>query len=235
MHIAKWMLLGLFCEGVLVYFFYRSAWAFLALLWVVFVVAYMQWKGYRRQVLLQIEGGFKEWIYYIKNGLQAGKSIENAIRSCKESFGANIGEHHPFLLGLEQLYHGLELHVPVEEGIAQLAAETGVEAIQDFAVVFQITKRQGGNMIGVLENTITQIAEQVELRQELHTVFAAKKMEQRLMCIIPFGIMLFIGSASKGYFYSLYHNVRGICIMTVCLVVYLIGVLWGEKLTEVSL
>lgn len=232
---AKWVLLGLFCEGVLVYFFYRNAWAFLALFWVVFVVAHIRWKEYRRQVLFQIENGFKEWSYYIKNGLQAGKSIENAMRSCKESFYTNVGDNHPFLIALEQVYHGLELNIPVEECIMQLATETGVEAIQDFAVVFRIVKRQGGNMIGVLENTITQIAEKIELRQELYAVFAAKKMEQRLMCIIPFGIMLFVGSASKGYFQSLYHNMRGICIMTGCLFVYLLATLWGEKLTEVSL
>ena len=90
-------------------------------------------------------------------------------------------------------------------------------------------------MISVLEKTITQICEKIELREELHALFAAKKMEQRMMCVIPFGIMLFIGSASKGFFNPLYNNLQGICIMSVCLIVYLVSVWWGEKLTEVSL
>lgn len=195
----------------------------------------MQWKGFKKRTLFRIESGFKEWIYYIKGGLQAGKSVENAMLNCKEQFCANIGEDHPFLLGLEQVYNGLHLHIPVEECIAKLAARTEVEAIQDFAVVFRITKRQGGNMISVLEKTITQICEKIELREELHALFAAKKMEQRMMCVIPFGIMLFIDSASKGYFDTLYNNFRGVCIMSVSFVVYVVSVLWGEKLTEVSL
>ena len=234
-HLIKWFLIGFLCEGVLVYFFYRNAWAFLFLCWVPFIVVYEQWQGFRRQVFFRIENGFKEWIYYIKGGLRAGKSIENAMYSCKENFYVNMGENHPLLIGLDQVYHGLHLHIPIEECIAKLAMETKVEAIQDFAVVFQITKRQGGNMIGILDQTITQICEKIELREELYALFAAKKMEQRIMCVIPFGIMLFIGSASKGYFDSLYNSFQGVCIMSVCFIAYVFSVWWGEKLTEVSL
>lgn len=217
------------------YFFYRNVWALLALFWIPIVITYVQWCAWRKEVLFQIENAFKEWIYYIKSGLHAGKSIENAMYSCKEAFCANIGAGHPFIFGLEQVYHGLSLHIPIEESMVKLASETGIEAIQDFAVVFQITKRQGGHMIGILEKTITQIGEKIELREEIYALFAAKKMEQRIMCAMPFGIMLFIGNSSKGYFDSLYNTFQGNCIMSVCLVMYLVSVWWGEKLTEVSL
>lgn len=235
MHWTKWLVLGILCEGILVYFFYRNIWGALVLCWVPIVTAYGQWRSWKKQALLQIENGFKEWIYYIKSGLHAGKSIENAMLCCKESFCSNIGERHPFVLGVNQVYHRLSLHIPVEECIAKLAAETGVETIQDFAAVFQIVKRQGGYMMGVLDKTITQIGEKIELREELYALFAAKKLEQRIMCVIPFGIMLFIGGTSKGYFDPLYNSFQGACIMTACLFVYLISVWWGEKLTEVTL
>lgn len=230
--VIKWFAIGVFGELIIVYFFYKSVVAIVCLGWIPFLCTYIQWNNWRKQMLRKMEVGFKEWIYYIKGGLHAGKSIENAIRSCKEGFRTHLEETHPIHLGLHQVYRGLELNIPVEECIAKLATETELEVIGDFATVFQITKRQGGRMVEVLDRTITQIYEKIELREEVYALFAAKKAEQRIMCAMPFGIMIFIGSTSKGYFDSLYHNLQGVCVMSVCLVVYLIGVWWGEKLTE---
>ena len=231
----KWVFVGIFAEAILVYFFYRNVIAVFCLAWIPCLLFYLQWENWHEQILFQIESGFKEWIQYIKGGLQTGKSVENAILSCRDSFCAHLGENHPFQLGMQQVYHGLELHIPIEVSISKLATETGLEVIEDFAMVFQITKKQGGRMINILERTITQIYEKAELREEIRTLFAAKKMEQRIMCAMPFAIMLFIGSTSKGYFDPLYNNLRGVCIMSVCLVIYLAGIWWGEKLTEVSI
>lgn len=220
-------------EGVLAYFFYDSWIGMLFLLWIPVVMVYWQWQGWRRQVTLDIESGFKEWLYYVKSGIAAGQSIEHAILGCRESFLTHVGDKHFILSGLEQVYRGILLRLPLEECLYKFGRETGVEAIEDFAAVFEIAKKQGGHMIDTLERTIVQIYERVELRQELYAMIAAKKMEQRIMCVMPFGILFFVGRASGGYFAPLYHNFQGICIMTVCLVVYLLGVIWGEKMTEV--
>lgn len=186
-------------------------------------------------MLLDIEEGFKDWLSYVKGGLTSGKSIEYAILCCRENFQNCVGGGHPILLGLEQLYRGLELHIPIEECIRRFGEETQVEVIQDFAVVFEIAKRQGGQMAATLERTIQQIYDRVDLRMEISTMISAKKLEQRIMCVMPFGIMFFVGRASGGYFMSLYHNVQGVLIMSVCMCVYLFGVWWGEKLTEVRI
>jgi len=231
----RWLFIGVVCEAILVYFFYRSLWAFIALLWIPCVLWLMQWEKWKKQILFQIELGFKEWIYYIKGGLYAGKSIENAVLACKDSFETHMGSNHPIQLGLFQIYRALENNVPIEECIAKVALETGIEVIEDFAVIFQISKRQGGHMIEVFERIIIQIYEKVELREEIYALFAAKKMEQRIMSVMPFAIMVFIGSTSQGYFDALYHNAYGICVMSICLMVYLLGFLWGEKMTEVHL
>lgn len=146
-----------------------------------------------------------------------------------------VGGGHPILLGLEQVYRGLALRVPIEECIRRFGEETQVEVIQDFAVVFDISRKQGGHMAATLERTIEQIYERIDLRMEISAMIAAKKLEQRIMCIMPFGIMFFIGKASGGYFSPLYHNAQGVLIMTACMCVYLAGVWWGEKLTEVRI
>ena len=195
---------------------------------------YRQWDAWKKKVLLCIEDGFKDWLYYIRGGLSGGKSMERAILECRNSFHAVVGAGHFVLIGLEQLYRGMELQIPVEECIRQFGENTQVESIQDFATVFEIAQKQGGQMTVTLEKMIQQICDKSDLRLEIQAMIAAKKTEQRIMCIMPFAIMVFVGRSSGGYFTPLYHNIKGNLIMSACLCVYLLGVYWGERLTEVK-
>lgn len=233
--VISWGVNGILFQVLLAYFFYQSWNAVLWLFPVGVVVMYRQWKNWQKRILLEIEAGFKDWLYYVKNSISAGKSFEQAMLSCRAGFYNQIGERHPLRFSLEQLYRGLELHMPVGECIRKFGEETGVDTVMEFAVIFEIARKQGGRMAAALERTIQQIYARIELRQEIQAMIHAKKLEQQIMCIMPFGILLFIGKTSGGYFTPLYHNVQGVLIMSICMSVYIFGVWWGEKLTEVDL
>ncbi len=231
--LCVWVFKGFLCQLLLGYFFYKSWIAISCLIPITIILVYRQWQSWRRQVLLDVEAGFKEWLYYVKGGLGAGKSVEQAILGSKSNFERSVSAGHPVKLGLEQVYRGLELHMPVDQCIRKFGDETKIEVIEDFAIVFEITKKQGGRMSATLERTIQQIYDKIELRQEIHAMVAAKKLEQRIMCIMPLGVLFFVGKTSGGYFEPLYHNLQGTVIMTFCMCVYLFGVWWGERMTEV--
>ena len=233
--IGGWILRGLLCQIVLAYFFYKSLFAMIWLMPVTVGLIWWQWRNWRRHILLEMEVGFKEWLFYVKSGLGAGKSIEQAMKACRDEFQKRIGAKHPVLSGLDQLYRSMELRVPIEKGLYRFGTETGIKAIEDFAIVFEISHKQGGRMGSILEDTIRQICEGINLREEVHALIAAKKLEHRIMCVTPFGILFFVGMTSGGFFESLYHNWQGVCIMSVCMGVYIAGVLWGEKMTEVQI
>lgn len=57
-------------------------------------------------------------------------------------------------------------------------------------------------------------------------------MEQNIMKLMPFGILLYIGFSYPGYFDALYHNLRGMGIMTLCLIVYLGAYALGEYIIQ---
>lgn len=233
--VVRWVATGFLCQMLLGYFFYKSVWSVLFLLPVTFLVAWVQWRHWQQQVRRDIEAAFQDWLSYVKGGLSGGRSFEQSVLKSKEAFLAAIGTKHAIRPGIEQLYKGMELHIATEVCLEKLGKETGVDVIEDFAAVFAIAKKQGGRMSLTLEKTMQHIYGRIELRSELYAMIAAKKLEQRIMCVMPFGILFFVGNASGGYFTSLYHNVQGVCIMTGCMGVYLIGVWWGERLTEVAI
>ena len=112
----------------------------------------------------------------------------------------------------------------------ELGRKSGVEQIGEFAQVFSIAKRSGGNVAGVIATTVQVIHRQVEARKEARTILAARRMEQRIMSLMPFCIVLYVKLGNPGYFDSLYHNLKGILIMSLCMGVYMAAWSLSERI-----
>lgn len=83
-------------------------------------------------------------------------------------------------------------------------------------------------MAEIIRNSATLIGRRIELRQELRSLLAGKRMELNIMKVMPFGILLYISISTPGYFDPLYHNVFGVAVMTGCLAVYLAAYVMSE-------
>ncbi len=90
-------------------------------------------------------------------------------------------------------------------------------------------------MTEILERTIALLQDRMETEKEIDLMISAKKLEQRIMDAVPFLIVFYVGITSRGFFDSLYHNFKGILIMTVCLAVYMVAFVWSEKIVEIQL
>ena len=65
-------------------------------------------------------------------------------------------------------------------------------------------------------------------------MLSARRMEQKVMNAVPFGILLYISVTSRGFFDVLYGNLPGILIMTTCLSIYVGSVLLSEKIVNIE-
>ena len=52
------------------------------------------------------------------------------------------------------------------------------------------------------------------------------------MNVVPLVILLYLNLTSPGYFDVLYGNLSGICIMSVCLIIYLIAYALSEQMMQ---
>ena len=111
---------------------------------------------------------------------------------------------------------------------------SGVVEITEFAQVFAAAKRNGGNLTEVIERSAAIIEEKIETEKEIQILISAKKLEQKIMNVVPFGILLYISITSKGFFDVLYHNPLGIAIMTACLSVYIWSVFLSRKIVNIE-
>ena len=215
---------------LLSYFFYRSMLAVIPLS----VVGYLYYKQKEKEMasgdVKQLESQFGEAIRGVDTALKAGYSVENAFIQSSKDMERQFGKDSFIHEELEAIRRGLVINITLEEMLTDLAKRSGSEAIEDFAKVFVIAKRYGGNMSEVISTSVETILLRIETGEEIRTAISGKKMEQNIMKIMPFGILTYVGLSSPGFFDPLYGNVTGIVLMTGLLAVYLTAYFLGDKI-----
>lgn len=223
------ILLSVAVTGFLAYFFYRSVWI-LPMLSPVGIFCFhsirkMKLERYREELSAQ----FRECILAVATSLQAGYSAENAFVECGNDMRMMYGENASICRELELIRRGLNINITLEELLLDFAGRSGCDEIDQFAQIFSMAKRNGGNMASIIRSSASLIGKQIEQRQELRTLLAGKRMELNIMKVMPFGILFYISLSNPGYFDPLYHNLKGIAVMTGCLLVYLSAFVLGER------
>ena len=126
------------------------------------------------------------------------------------------------------------MSVPIEGLILDFATRTGVEDILSFAEVFRFAKRSGGDMVKIIDTTVRHMKEKQETMQEIEILIAAKRMEQKVMGVIPIFILAYLRLTSDGYLDILYGNPVGIIFMSCALGAYLFATYMAEKIMNIT-
>lgn len=221
---------GVVIAGIISYFFYRSFIAFAVILCAMPLFIKEKTKDLAKKRSQELSEQFKDMIQSVLANLKAGYSGENAFREAYKDMSLLYGESSPICEELRQIIMGLENNQILEKMLYNLGVRSHIEDILEFAEIFMIAKRSGGNMADILSNTAETIEEKIETDKEIQLMLSAKKMEQKIMNIIPFGIIFYIELTSPGFFDGLYHNLTGIGIMTVCLLIYIVAFLLARKI-----
>ena len=216
------------------YVFYRSAIAFFIAL--PFLIVYLikerrkTMRKRRHELMLQ----FREMMHAVIASLQAGYSVENAFIHSYEDMRLLYGSDAMISNELMLIARKLNNNENIEDALDEFAKRAHVQDITDFSEVFRIAKRSGGDLPAILNNTADLISDRIEVEREIATQISSKKMEQNIMDLVPFGIILYIDATSPGFFDPLYHSVFGVAVMSCLLAVYAGAYMLAEKILDIA-
>ena len=234
--IGRWKdrLIGVGILIVISFFFYRSVWSLPFLIPVYFLYRREALKDYVQKCHRETAVQFKDAILAVSANQKAGYSVENSFKQSYEDMALLYGRESIICQELYSMVSGMGNNMILETMIFDFGKRSGVVEIMEFAQVFAAAKRNGGNLTEVIERSVAIIEEKIETEKEIQILISAKKLEQKIMNIVPFGILLYISITSKGFFDVLYHNPMGIAIMTVCLAVYIWSVSLSRKIVNIE-
>ncbi len=220
-------------DGVVSVLFYRSWIPFLLffprVLWFLRVKRKERQKARIRELGKQFLSGMQA----VSNGLAAGYSVENAfgeaLKELQKVPGNDLVEKEFSLITVQ-----LSFNRTLEELLSDLAKRSGEEDIRNFAEVFGVAKRSGGDLVAIIRNTVKSISRKEETRKEIRVCIASKKLEQNVMSAVPLFILAYVGTASPGFLDVMYHSVAGITVMSGCLFVYFLAWMLGKRIVEIE-
>lgn len=227
---GEWLVLSV----IIGWLFYHSVFAVMILL--LFIKFFYEDKKKilkdkrRKELNLQ----FKDAISSLSSALSAGYSIENAFIEVYEDLSLVYTKDALIMKELYHMIRKLEMNETIESLLFDLSKRSGDEDIKSFTEVFSIAKRSGGDFLSIIDMTTNSITGKIEVKREIDVLVASKKLEQKIMNLIPVFIILYIGITSKGYFDILYNNIFGIIVMTICLAIYLFAYWLGRKIVDVE-
>lgn len=220
--------------AVIIYFFYRSWWAFILLPPACYIYHRFNRKNITRKMQEALGLQFKDALGSMTAALRAGYSVENSLRESRKEMASLYGENSPIHVGLSWVVHEISLGVSTETALSDFAKGSGVEDISTFASVFQIAKRGGGDLVDIINKTAEDIAAKADTKNEISVLISSKKLEQNIMSFMPLGMILYIGITSPSMLSPLYGSPAGILIMTVCLAVYAAAYYISKKIMNIE-
>ena len=177
---------------------------------------------------------FRESIQTLSAILKVGYSEENAIRETWKEICPIYKKKTRIIKEYETMVHQLDLNMTAEEVMKQFADRVKEEDVENFVTVFGAAKRLGGDSIAIIRHAADAIGEKMEVEREIQVMLTSKKLEFKIMCVIPFVIILYMRSAFPEFMAVLYGNLAGTLFMTICLMVYLTAYQLGKKMTQIE-
>ena len=117
---------------------------------------------------------------------------------------------------------------------ANMSAGYSLEKSVEFAQVVSVGKKSGGDTIRIIKRMTDNITRKGDIENEIDTMVSGKRLEQRIMCLMPFGIIMYLRLTNETYISGLYGNFVGIVVMSVALLLIYAAYIWGSRLVKIE-
>lgn len=184
----------------------------------------------KRELLLQ----FKDGMQSVAVALVAGFSVENAWFEGQKELENLYGKGSCMAEEMRLMNVKIKMNQPVEQVFYQFALRSKCEDILEFAEVFRFAKRSGGDFAKIIQNTIQHISGKMEVEREIEIVLSGKKMEQKMMNVVPVVLLAYLNLTLQEFLAPLYGNLLGVCIMTAAFGAYIGALVLAQKMVNIK-
>lgn len=177
---------------------------------------------------------FKDCLHSVAGALNAGYSMENAWKEAQKDMVQIYGKQSYIWKELQHINVRMDLNEPMEQILSDFAFRSELEDIDNFCQVFLFAKRSGGNFVKIIHKTVYRISDKAEIKHEIEAAMSSKKLEQKIMNMVPLFILLYVQLTSPDFLNGLYGNTFGVLVMTGCLLVYIGAAFLAKRIMEIE-
>ncbi|MCX7921650.1 MAG: type II secretion system F family protein [Clostridia bacterium] len=179
---------------------------------------------------------FKDMLYSLSASLSAGKSVESAFKDVLKDLSIIYPDPETDILReVEILVRKIEMNETLESVLSDFAARSHLEDIENFVDVFQTCKRTGGNIVEIIKNTSNIINDKIEIKQEIDTLLAQRKFEQKVLNVMPIGLILLLSLTTSDYMAPIFNTLAGRIAITFSMILLVISYAISKKIMDIKI
>ncbi|MDD3704637.1 MAG: type II secretion system protein F [Clostridiaceae bacterium] len=164
-----------------------------------------------------------------------GKSIETAIKDAIKELSIQYPNENTYILiELEQINRRIGMNETIESALIDFAERSHLEDIINFADVFTICKRTGGNLIQVIKNTAEIISEKIDIKQEINLLLIEKRLEHKVLNMMPVLIIFLLTTSAEEFMAPVFSESLGRGIMTFSLILFTAAYFISKKIMDIE-
>ncbi|HCC07671.1 MAG TPA: pilus assembly protein TadB [Clostridiales bacterium] len=185
----------------------------------------------KRQLLLE----FKDAIYLLSTSFSSGYSVENAFKKTLEALiDLYQGQESLIVKELETIVQQIGLNKSTNALLLSFSKRAGIDDITNFVDVFITCENTGGNLNEVIKTTSTIINEKIEIEEEIGVLVTQKKIEQKVISIIPICIMFILSLTASDYLEPLHNSFEGYVVVTIALIMIFTASIVARKIMDIK-
>lgn len=176
---------------------------------------------------------FRDLLEALNTSLGAGKNVVDSFHAVYDDLKVQYDETAYIIQELEVIISGMANNVDIEELLADFGERSGIEDIKDFANVFKICYRKGGNIKETIRSTHSILSDKMEIHEDIETVVTSNKTEQNIMIAMPICIIGMIKFMSPE-FAANFASTAGIVSTTIGVVLFVAAYKIGKSVLDIK-
>lgn len=177
---------------------------------------------------------FRSMLEGLTTSLGAGNNVMDSFLNVREDLRMQYEEDAFILQELEVIIKGIENNIAIEDLLYDFGTRSGNDDILNFAEVFRVSYRKGGNIRDIIQNTHSILSQKMEIREDIETMVASNKMEQNIMIIMPIILVALIKGMSPE-FAGNFATAAGIISTTLGVVCFAGAYVLGQKILDIKI
>lgn len=176
---------------------------------------------------------FRDMLSGLATAFGTGANVIDSFISVRSDLCVQYEEDAYIIKEMDIIISGVENNISIEEMLYDFGVRSGIEDIKDFADVFKITYRKGGNFKEIIRNTYEILGDKLEINEEIETTVAGNKMEQKMMIAMPILLVAVIKMLSTD-FAANFVTPAGIFATTAAVVMFVIAYFVAAKILDIK-
>jgi tight adherence protein B len=188
----------------------------------------------KRRVALGLS--FRDLLYSLSASFATGRQMPEALKEGLEALRLIYSDGAPIVLELEgmvaRLFNAREDEASI---LGDFARRSHNEDIQGFVDAYFICRSTGGDLENLVVKSAAVILDKMNVQKEIRTITAQKRLESKILLVIPAAMLMVLQMFSPDYTAALYETAAGRLIMTAALGISAVSYLWGLKLAKLDI